>query len=158
MQSTAKANALARDLSDKLKIRFAPASAGLNTVRQAFDAQGWPMIFCSHGANEAEAQPVVAIRIRNPDMQSKDVFGGSTFAYAPHILEFGYELSPTNVPAYAPYASSPDLEAIRYEAEKLGCRIQIKQVANGTAVTEAALNATAPSSDLEDLYWPTKSV
>ena len=158
MQSTAKANALVRDLADKLRIRLVPGSAGLNSVRLAFDAQGWPMIFLSHNANEAEAQPAIVIRIRNPDMQSKDVFGGSTFAYAPHILELAYELSPANVPAYAPYASFADIESVKYEAQKLGCRYQEKQIANGSAVSEAALNATAPIVDLEDLYWPTKSV
>jgi len=154
MQSTAKANALVRDLSDKLKIRLVPGSAGLNSVRLAFDAQGWPMIFLSHNANEAEAQPVVLLRIRNPDMQSKDVFGGSTFAYAPHILELAYELASANDPEPA----LADIEVVKYEAQKLGCRYQEKQIANGTAVSEASLNAAAPIVDLEDLYWPTKSV
>jgi hypothetical protein len=154
MQSTAKANALVRDLADKLRIRLVPGSAGLNSVRLAFDAQGWPMIFCSHNANEAEAQPVVLLRIRNPDMQSKDVFGGSTFAYAPHILELAYELASSNNPE----ASLADIEVIKYEAQKLGCRYQEKAIANGSAVNEANLNAAAPIADLEDLYWPTKSV
>lgn len=155
MQSASKANALIRDLADKLRIRYPSGAAGLDTVRQAVDAQGWPMLFLSHLANEAEAQPVILIRIRNVDMQSKDVFGGSTFAYAPHILELAYELTAT---ANAPYPTLADIEKAKYEAEKLGCRYQEKQIANGTAVTEASINAASPANDLEDMYWPTKSV
>lgn len=153
MQSTAKATALVRDLADKLRVRMPAGSAGLDTVRLAFDSNGWPMIFLSHLANEAEAQPVILIRIRNVDMQSKDVFGGSTFAYAPHLLELCYELTATSTT----YPTLADIEKARYEAQKLGCRYQEKQAPNGTAVNESALSAT-PIVDLEDLYWPTKSV
>lgn len=159
MQSTAKANALVRDLADKLKKRYEyanpPASAGLNTVRLAFDAAGWPMILISNNANEASGAPVLAIRIRNVDMQSKDVFGGQTFAYAPHVLEIGYELAPIfgSLPAPA------DLMMALYESIKTGVRLQLKEIANGTAVSETALDAAVPAlSDLEELYWPTKSV
>lgn len=153
-QSTAKAIALARDLSDKLKIRYVAGAAGLNTVRQAFDANGWPMIFLSHNANEAEAQPVVLVRIKGVDAVSKDVFGNATSAYAPHTLELAYELASANDPE----PTLADIEIAKFESQKLGCRYQEKQIANGTAVTEAAINAATPSNDLEDLYWPTKSV
>ena len=153
-QSTAKAIALARDLADKLSKRLAPAAAGLNTVRQAFDANGWPMIFCSHNANEAEGQPVLAIRISNPDMVSKDIFGNSLFAYAPHILEIAYELN--TVPAS--FVAVADRARAEFESIKTGCRWQLKEIANGTAVTEASMNAKAADADLDELYWPTKSV
>jgi hypothetical protein len=153
-QSNAKAVALARDLSDKLAKRFAPGAAGLNTVRSAFDANGWPMLFISHNASEAEGQPVVLIRIKNVDAVSKDIFGNATSAYAPHTLELAYELASSNDPE----PTLADLEIAKYESQKLGCRYQEKQIANGTAVTEAAINAATPSNDLEDLYWPTKSV
>ena len=42
-QSTAKAIALSRDLADKYRKRFPTGSAGLDTVREAFDANGWPL-------------------------------------------------------------------------------------------------------------------
>lgn len=154
MQSVAKAQALVRDLADKLSKRYAPSSAGLNTVRLDKDAAGWPMIFASHNGNEAEGQPVLAIRIRNVDMQSKDVFGGSTFAYAPHVLELAYELSA----APAPLVAAGDRAAANFESIKTGCRWQLKEIANGTAVSAAAMDAAAPVADLEDLYWPGKSV
>lgn len=155
MKSTAKAIALARDLADKLSKRYAAGAAGLNTVRQAFDANGWPMIFCSHNANEAEGQPVLAIRISNPDAVSKDIFGQQTNAYAPHILEVAYELTAT---ANCPEVSAADRASAEFESIKVGARYQIKEIANGTAVSEASMNAASPAADLDELYWPTKSV
>lgn len=154
MQSTAKANALSRDLADKLAKRFPSGGAGIDTVRQASDASGWPMIFLSHLANEAAGQPVILIRIRNVDMVSKDVFGGSTSAYAPHILEFDYELTAAN----NPIPIDGDLWTASFEAIKLGARCQFKENANGTAVTEANLATATVVADLDELYWPTKSV
>lgn len=154
MISTAKAIALARDLADKLSKRYA-GSATINTVRQAFDSSGWPLIFCSVGANEAEGQPVILIRISNPDMVSKDVFGGATNAYAPHILEMGYELTATSNKAFPSLA---DAAVAQSESIKTSCRYQLKEIANGSAVTAANLAATSPAADIDDLYWPTKSV
>jgi hypothetical protein len=154
MSSNAKAVALARDLADKLAKRYAPGAAGLNTVRQAFDANGWPMIFCSHNANEAAGQPVLAIRISNVDAVSKDIFGNALTAYAPHILEVAYELAAANKPT----PTLADVAIADFESIKTGCRWQLKEIANGTAVTEAAMNAKSADQDLEDLYWPTKSV
>lgn len=154
MQSTAKAIALARDLANKLQVRYPAGAAGLNTVRQAFDANGWPMIFLSHNANEAEAQPVILIRISNPDAVSKDVFGNALTAYAPHILELAYELTAAD----NPIPVDADIFKSAYESIKVGARWQVKEIANGTAVTETSINAASAAVDLEDLYWPTKSV
>lgn len=154
MQSTAKAVALSRDLADKLAKRFPSGSAGLDTVRQAFDANGWPMIFLSHGANEAAGQPVVLVRIKGVDMVSKDIFGNATSAYAPHTLEFAYELAAAN----KPFPTLADVAAADFESIKTGVRYQLKEIANGTAVSEAAINAKSADADLDELYWPTKSV
>lgn len=154
MQSTAKADALIRRLADDLSKRYAPSSAGLNSLRLSRDAAGWPMLFASHNGNEAAGQPVLAIRIRNVDMVSKDVFGGSTYAYAPHVLEYGYELNATG----GSFVSAADRAAAEFESINKGCRWQLKQIANATAVSEASLDAAAVAADLEELYWPTKSV
>jgi len=152
MQSTAKAQALARDLADKLSKRYA-GSATINTVRQANDANGWPLIFCSNG-NEAEGQPVILIRIMAVPMISADVFGNPTTAYAPHTLEFAYELAAANKPE----PTLADAAIAQFEAIKTGVRFQLKEIANGTAVTEASIDAASPALDIEELYWPTKSV
>lgn len=151
--SNAKAVALVRDLADKLSKRYA-GGAGLNSVRQASDANGWPMLFISNAGNEAEGAAVVLIRIKGVDAVSKDIFGNATTAYAPHTLELAYELAAAN----KPIPTLADLASAEFEAIKTGVRYQLKEIANGTAVSEAAINAAAPAADLDELYWPTKSV
>ena len=153
MQSTAKAVALSRDLADKLSKRFA-GSATIDTVRQASDANGWPMIFLSDGGVESAGNPVILIRIKNVDMVSKDIFGNATSAYAPHTLEFDYELTAAN----NPIPSDGDLFTAAFEAIKTGVRFQVKENANTVAVSEANLASASVAADLEELYWPTKSV
>lgn len=157
MFSNAKAIALVRDLSDKLSKRLANNS-GLNTIVQSFatDAQGaqWPVLTISHNGNVAEGQPVVIIEISNVDMVSRDVFGNPTEAYAPHVLQFGYELASGG----APLPARGDVAVCEYEAIMTGVRFQLKEIANATAVTATSLNAAAAIADLDDMYWPTKKV
>lgn len=153
MKSTATAAALVRGVADKLNIRLA-ANSTINTVRQATDANGWPMLFLSHAGNEAAGQPVIALRIAGIDMVSKDIFGGSTFAYAPHNLEIAYELDSNGKPT----PSAQDILAATFEAIKTGVKTQLKEIAHSTAVTEASLNSTASSESLDELNWPTKSI
>ncbi len=152
-QSTAKAVALFRDLADKLSKRYA-GSATIDTVRAAFDANGWPMLFLSDGGVETAGSPVILLRLKAVDLVSKDVFGNASSAYAPHILEFNYELTAANNPIPA----DGDLWVAAFESIKLGARWQAKENANGTACTEANLATATIVADLEDLYWPTKSV
>lgn len=152
-QSTAKAIALSRDLADKLSKRLS-GSATIDTVRQALDANGWPMLFLSDGGVETAGSPVILIRIKGVDAVSKDIFGNSTTAYAPHTLEFNYELTAANNPIPA----DGDLWIGAFESIKTGVRWIAKENANGTAVTEANLATATVVADLEELYWPTKSV
>ena len=153
MKSTAKAQALLRDVADKLKVRCA-GSATIDTVRAAFDANGWPMLFLSDAGNESAGQPVIALRIKAVDAVSKDVFGNDLIAFAPHSLELAYELTSGSTPT----PSSSDLLKAEFEAIKTGVKIQLKEIANGTAVTESSLNSTAAAAEIEDLYFPTKGV
>lgn len=148
MKSLAKAEALLRDVADKLKIRL-PAK----TIRSARDSAGWPMLFIS-GGNEAAGQSVIALRIRAVDMVSKDVFGNDTSAYAPHALEVAYELTATD----NPIPTDSDVLTCEFEAIKTGVKLQLKELANGTAVTAANMDAASPSLELEDINWPTKGV
>lgn len=150
----AKAQALFRDLGDKLIVRLT-GNSGINTVRRANDANGWPMLFLSVAGNEAEGQPVIALRMEAVDAVSRDVFGNDLIAYAPHFLQIAFELSAT---ANLGLPSIKDVTQVEYEAFKLGSQIQLIEIANGTAVTEASMNAAAPVISLDDLYWPTKSV
>jgi hypothetical protein len=88
---------------------------------------------------------------------SKDIFGNQTFAYAPHVLELAYELQATPNIGNS-FVAHADLAATNYEAQQAGCEYQLKELANGTAVTAANVSAATPVADLQPLYWPTKSV
>ena len=152
MQSNAKAIALIRDLADVLAKRYSGSST-IDTVRQAFDSNNWPYLVCSDGGVETAGSDVILIRISNVDAVSKDIFGNQTFAYAPHLLELAYELNGADSePSHA------DLLKAEFEAMLLGCRVQIKEIADGTPVTAANVSAASAIADLENLYWPTKSV
>lgn len=153
MKSLAKADALLRDVADKLKVRLA-GSATIDTVRAARDAAGWPMLFLSDAGNEAAGQPVIAIRIKAVDAVSKDVFGNDLVAFAPHKLEVAYELAAAN----NPIPTDVDVLIAEYESIKTGVAIQLKELANGTAVTAANMDAAAVAIELDELYWPTKGV
>lgn len=153
MKSLAKADALLRDVADKLKVRYA-GSATIDTVRAARDAAGWPMLFLSDAGNEAAGQAVIALRIKAVDAVSKDVFGNDLVAFAPHKLEVAYELTAAN----NPIPTDVDLLIAEFEAIKTGVAIQLKELANGTAVTAANMDAQAVAIELDELYWPTKGV
>lgn len=153
MKSVAKAEALSRDLASKLAKRFA-GSATIDTVRQAKDANGWPMLFLSDGGTETASNAVIAIRISAVDAVSKDVFGNALVAFAPHVLEVAYELTAAN----NPIPIDTDILVAEFEAIRTGVAIQLKEIANGSAVTEANMNSAAIAIELDDLYWPTKSV
>lgn len=153
MKSTAKAEALLRDVADKLKVRFA-GSATIDTVRAARDANGWPMLFLSDGGVETAGAAVIAIRISAVNAVSKDVFGNDLIAFAPHALEFAYELAAAN----NPIPSDADELTAWYEAQKTGVKMQLKEIANGTAVSAASMDAKAVDLELDELYWPAKGV
>lgn len=153
MKSTAKAEALVRGIADNLRVRLA-GSASIDTVREARDSQGWPMLFLSDGGNEAAGQAVIALRIRAVDAVSKDVFGNDLVAFAPHALDLAYELAAAN----NPIPTDVDILKAEFEAIKTGVKLQLKELANGTAVTAANMDAAAAAVELEDLYWPTKGV
>lgn len=153
MKSIAKADALLRDVADKLSKRFA-GSATIDTVRQAKDSASWPMLFLSDGGTETAGAAVIALRIKGLDAVSKDVFGNDLFSFAPHALEIAYELTAAN----NPIPVDVDLLIAEFEAIKTGVKIQLKEIANGTAVTAANMDAATVAVELDDLYWPNKGV
>lgn len=148
MKSYAQAQAQARELADKLAKRTG------KSVRQANDANGNPMLFLSTAGNEAAGQPVVGIRISAIDAVSKDIFGNATSAYSPHNLELAYELTAADNPIPA----DKDLISCVFEATKTGIKIQLKELANGSAVTAANMDAAAVAQEYDELYWPLKSI
>ena len=151
LYSIDKAVGLARDLADEFKMRFANG-AGINTVRQSQDANGWPMVFLSHNANEAEGQPVIALRIMNIDVGAKDIFGNASLPFAPHQCEIAYELTSGG----APFPAIPDYTTVVFQVSRTGVIVEEEAIANGTAVSEASMNAAqaaGPTLVLKDIDW-----
>ena len=72
-KSIAKADALQRDLKERLELR------GFS-ISESRDAEGWKKLTIN--SNEA------SIRIEADDMVSKDIFGNDNVAFAPHFLDF----------------------------------------------------------------------
>ncbi len=143
---------VARDLADDFKMRMAN-SATINTVRQSQDANSWPMIFLSHNGNEAAGQPVIALRLMNIDVGAKDIFGNATLPFTPSQCEIAYELS--TLPA--PFPTTSDYTTVVFQVARTGMIIVEEPLANGTAVTEAAMNvalaAATPDQILRDIAW-----
>jgi hypothetical protein len=155
IKNIAKAESLLRTLAEELKIRTAGSAAGfVDTVREARDTEGYPFIVLSDNGNEAAAQPVLFIRIKQIDAISKDIFGNDLKAYAPHVCELAYELNTGNQAFVAPL----DITKVMFELAKLGVKLQVKQLANGTAVTAANVDAASTALELDWLRWPTKGV
>jgi|NOAtaT_7_FD_contig_51_5285587_length_2665_multi_4_in_0_out_0_3 hypothetical protein len=153
MKSTAKAQAQARELKEKLERRF-KGSATIDSVRQVNDAQGWPLLLCSDGGNEAAGQPVIGIRIKAQDAVSKDVFGNDLVAFAPHTIEVAFELD-----AAEGEPSRRDLIKAMADIAKIGMKIDVKEIADGTAVSAASMDAAAVADSLEvETQWPTKGI
>lgn len=141
-----------RDLSEDLQLRITGAAAGrVDTVREARDSAGNPYIVLSDAGNEAAGQPVILVRMKQIDAVSKDIFGNDLKAYAPHTCEVAYELDGTEAEP-----SRLDLQLVMFELAKRGIKIEIKQVADATAVTPTSVDATATAQELDWLRWPTK--
>jgi hypothetical protein len=168
MYSNSKALALIRDLSDRLTVRLsANATSGtlINTITENFYTQTlsdgnvgiWPYLLCYNATlGTGEGNPVVYIQLSNVDAVSKDIFGNATYAYAPTLCMFAYEL--TGAAGTNPIPAHPDLATIQFEAQTMGAEWQLIELANGTQVTPANVNAATPIVDIQPLYWPTKSV
>jgi len=157
--SNAKAEALLRDLGNKLQIRL-QNNSGLNTVSSGFYTDGngavWPYLLVYNATSgTGEGNPVVYIEISDVNAVSKDIFGNNLYAYAPSYLQFAYELtsggSPQPIPARA------DILTCEFECIKTGVQFALVELANGTAVTGANVNAATPVTTLDELYWPTKN-
>lgn len=139
---------LARDLSDRLSLRFTNGT-GLNTVAQSQDTAGWPIIVVTHAGSAAEGQPVVWIRIKNIDVGATDIFGNSTLPFTPTLTQFAYELNG----AGAPFPTTTDFSTCLFEVSKMGTVVSEYAITNGTAVTTGAVDAATPVLTLKDIDW-----
>lgn len=157
MKSTAKAIAMMRGLKEKIGFRIA-GSATIDTIREAFDANGYPMMWLSDGGVETSTNPCILLRCKPIDAVSKDIFGSALVAFSPSVLEFSYEVNGTP----KPYASAIDIALVLFECSKIGVKINEYEYASGTACTEANLDiavAAGPTQSLEfDVCNPMKGM
>lgn len=145
---------VARDLADDFKMRMSNSST-INTVRQAQDANGWPMIFLSHNGVETESNPVICVRLMNINVNATDIFGNATLPFTPTQAEIAYELTSGG----APIPVTADLTTVIFQVTRTGVIIINEPIANGTAVTEASMNAAlaaGPAQVLKDIDWGNK--
>lgn len=154
MKSTAKSVAQFRELKVKLQQRV-KGSASIDTVAESLDANGWPMLKLSNGGAVAAGDEVILLRMKAEDAVSKDVFGNANLAFSPHAIELAYELDGAGKQT----PSQLDLAKVLQEVCKCGIKLEVKEIANGTAVDEAAINAAAVAASLEfEVMWPTKGI
>lgn len=127
-KSTAKAEALARELKERLEFRgFA--------VAESKDAEGYPKLTLD--TDEA------SIKIEQIDSVSKDVFGLDNKAYTPHHLSFASRDDAMD---------SLKVSKIVAEIGKIGIAVIVKTHATDLATAEAAAG-----EKLEfDVRWATK--
>lgn len=151
IKNLSKADALVRELKERLEFRKNSAAGRFDSIREAKDASGFPMLFLSDAGNEAAGQPVIAIRVKQMDAVSKNIFGDSMLAFTPHLCEVAYELD-----AAEAEPDRKDLAKVMFELNRFGIKIQVKEIADGTAVSEAAMDAASAAEELDDLWWPLK--
>ena len=149
--STDHAVGIARDLADRLSLRFTNSST-INTITQSQDENGYPIIVATHNGTATESNPVIWMRFTNIDVGAKDIFGNSTLPFTPTLCQFAYELNG----AGAPIPTTSDFSTCLFEVARTGCVVSEYAIANGTAVTEAAVNAASPTQTLKDIDWAYK--
>lgn len=148
MDSFSKADSIIRDLKDEFALRLA-GSATIDTVREAKDASGWPMLILSNGGVETAGSDVIALRLVADDAVSKDIFGNSIKALAPHTMEVAYELDA----AGKPEPTNADLMLVLTVVARKHFKTALKQIADGTAVTPANVVAASAVITVDDLLF-----
>ncbi len=147
----AKTDSLMRAIAADLKLRL--AGSDLDTMTEARDADGYMYLMISDGGAVTAGNPVIYLKIKAASVQP-DALGIDMAARAPHIAILAYELDGT-----VPEPSALDLAKVQMEVVKRGVRMQIRQIADATAVTNANAEAAAVAADLPmDMYWPMAGV
>ena len=131
-KSTAKAEALARDMKDRLEFR------GF-TVAESKDSEGFPKLTL----NTDES----SIQFEDRDAVSKDIFGNDLRAFAPHSVKWSSREDAVGL-----------LEAtqILTEIQKTGME-KVKVHTDATTLATAE-GAAADGEVIFDIRWPTKGV
>lgn len=127
MLSTAKSEAIARDLKEKLETR------GFTVVESAI-AKG----------RKLEIDSDMSVQIEAKDAVSKDIFGNDLDAFTPHTCKFAID----NV-----VATHTDVAKVMMELGKIGLALKIGE---GATLGAAETAADAAEELAHNTQWPTK--
>lgn len=156
--SNQKLQAIARDLGNRLAVRFAnnTEAGGVTTVTYAQDTNGGQLIYLAGASGVGESNPVILVYLQQVPMVSSDIFGNSELAYCPSTSSLSYELNG----AGAPIPTQADIDTVLWELFPFGISFKLAPIPNGTAVTQtsATTSLAAPTLSIDQLYWPTKGV
>jgi hypothetical protein len=155
--SNQKIAACARDLGNRLAIRFAnnTEAGGVNSVSYAQDTNGGQLVYLYNSADGlGEGEPVILVYLQQIPMVSNDIFGNPELAYTPSTSSLSYELNS----AGAPIPTQADIDTVLWELFPFGIKFNLAPIPNGTAVTQASATTSlvAPTASIDQLYWPTK--
>lgn len=132
MKSTAKAEAIARDLKERLEFRgFA--------VTESKDAEGFPKLTLDADAS---------IDIQGADAVSKDVFGNDLKSFAPHFCRLSVDDATVGATRMA---------KIMADLVKIGIDKILVKEATGLATAEAVADSAAEVI-ASDVLWPSKGI
>lgn len=144
VKNLAKVESLARLLKDRLEL-YTKVSSTINQVELRRDAEGYPVLFLTQNGNDAAGQPVIWVQLKQAQLGSFDVLGNPSLPFAPHKCVLAYELTAVDNPV----PSNKDLALVLWELSKLGVYTEVKELDNGTQVTEANVNAAAVAFELK---------
>lgn len=144
VKNLAKVDSLARLLKDKLEPQL-KGSSTIDQVEIIRDAEGYPVLRLTDGGALAAGQPVIWIQLKQKNFGALDVFGNASMPFAPHKCVLAYELQAAN----NPLPINKDLALALWELSKVGIHTEVKELASGTQVTEANVDAAAVAFELK---------
>ena len=158
MSTTFKAQAIAHELADRLKVRTATAALG---VVESTDSDLNPLILI--GTVDLAAAPVAATTVAAALVKvvpqswplAKDILGNTAIAYTPHTIQILKEAGPAGTPTGGGLSSSAVLELLA-QCAAMGCTVEIYETTSGSGVVLADIGAAAKLVDTysPDQYYP----
>ncbi len=148
--ATKKAQTLARELANRLSIRFAAAATPL-IVTSTVDASGNPVITVGDATPSTGEQYLFIRVVGSPDPIGVNSVGQAQPSYGPHAVQVLLETSATSGVAFLTEANN--LVAMG-EILRLGHRTEVYMRATGTLPAVADITAANLVGFFDDLYFP----
>ena len=144
---TYKAQAISRELADRLAKRFPTLS-----VTEGFGTASDPLITISDGT-PAAGEKVIIVRLASDSTGvSKDVLGLDAEHFTPHKVQICTEANPAGG-AGADILAAQDILNVLGEGVNMGCKVEWFNTASTVVPSEAAMIAGNLVATYSDLYW-----